>query len=286
MKRSGIRFERIPLLGLLTLPLAQAAGAEVVEVWSELSLRMQNLGNVEASASATGLATIHTSSTSSSHLATITLSGQSLNTTVNVTDPYQAPIEYLRFDVRNRPDLQGGGVIGNVSGAIAGSGGGLTPNTIPMTGGVTLCLIDEVVPCVGRVGLPVGATSGSDRIGNGIGGILTVGGTGSLQVSILGAPYTVGTVSVAARTANGIDVRSGRGFAHGPLSLTSSTALPSGVLQIVTASHVAYVGPGDQDIGGSITHILVQVIPEPALFALLGFGTVLVAWLGHRRRRR
>jgi hypothetical protein len=98
----------------------------------------------------------------------------------------------------------------------------------------------------------------------GAGGILTIGGRGTIRISILGAPWTVKTVSAVNRTANGgFDLFAENGFAHGPLSSTSSTAVSSGVLQLVTANHTTGVGPGDSDISGQISHLTISSRSRP-----------------------
>lgn len=260
--------------------------AEIFEVWTETSLRFANLGRAQASTTSTGLATLDTSSSASLHLSTITLPGVSLQATVPLTDPLSAPRTAVLFSVNQRPDLQGGGAFGNVSGAIAGSGA-LTPNTLPHTGAATVCLLLlPLPPCQAQFTVPVGATDAGARVGLGVGGLWTLG-TGTVVVTLVGAPYTVGTVSVPNRTEHGeFSFVTGRGFAHGPLSLTSSTAQASGVLQIVTAQHVYLVGQpgGSQDATGLISRTLVHVIPEPGLLALFGSGAALIAWLGRQRR--
>ncbi|MGH0030300.1 MAG: hypothetical protein ACQGVC_10945, partial [Myxococcota bacterium] len=218
------------LLGVLALFVAAEAGAIVMETWSQTSLQFTNLGRAQATATGTGLSTVTTSSTTSSHLSTITVAfnpNVSLNTAIPVTDPQAAPItSVILTSIRGRPDLQGGGIIGNISGAIASTGGGLSgagvlsPGTIPATGGVTICLlVAPLPPCVGQLKLAVGATSAGAQIGGGVGGILTIGGTGTIRISVIGAPYTVKTVSAVNRTANaGFQVFQESGFAHGPLS--------------------------------------------------------------------
>jgi hypothetical protein len=271
-------------VSLALLLLVQAAGAETsFFVWNQTSLQFSNLGNATATASATGVATVHTSSSFSSHLSTLSLaSGVSLVTAVQVTDPTQAPILDVVFDVRQRPDLQGG-VFGFTG------GGGVSPNTLPMSGMVTLCLIDELVPCVGQLHLPLGATASGNWIGHGVGGILTVGGTGSIRISMLGAAYTIATVSVPFRTENGgIEVATARGFAHGPFSATSSSAQTSGVIQLVTATRIHTEGSGDMDLAGSISTSLIHLvhIPEPGRLTLLLSGAGLLTLLGWRKNRR
>ncbi|MGH0029505.1 MAG: PEP-CTERM sorting domain-containing protein, partial [Myxococcota bacterium] len=106
-------------------------------------------------------------------------------------------------------------------------------------------------------------------------------------ISVIGAPYTVKTVSAVNRTANaGFQVFQESGFAHGPLSTTSSTAQASGVLQMVTANHITVVGPGDGDLSGTVSRLLVHFIPEPGLLLLFGSGAVGMALLGRKRIRK
>jgi hypothetical protein len=209
----------------IALLLAASAGAEVVETWTETSLQFANLGGAEVSTSSTGLATLHTSSTSSSHLATITLPILSLQAQTSASDPNDALFTGAVVSLHQRPDLQGDGVIGNVSGAIGGSGA-LTPGTLPATGGFILCvLVSPLPPCAAQRELTLGATDSSQWIGAGVGGILALGSTSGFAYSVVGAPFTVGTVTVSASTdEGGLTFLTARGFAHGPLSATSSTA--------------------------------------------------------------
>jgi hypothetical protein len=266
------------------------ASAVLFQTWSEASLQFTNLGRAEASATATGIATVHTSSSASSHLSTITAGFNpdlSINSSIEVTDPTAAPItSVILTSIRGRPDLQGG-IIGNISGAMANSNLGVLPNTVPSTGGVTICLLVGGIPCAGQLNLVVGATSAGVQIGGGVGGILTIGGLGAIRISVVGAPYTLKTISAVNRTENGgFDVFSEHGFAHGPGSLTSSTAQQSGVLQVVTANHTTVIGPGDNDMSGNIARIVTHFIPEPGLLLLFGSGAVGMALLGRKRIRK
>ena len=80
--------------------------------------------------------------------------------------------------------------------------------------------------------------------GVGIGGIVTIGGQGAIRMSIIAAPWTIKTATVVdeittAVGRNRIFVNvTLKGFAHGPLSGTTSTANPSGVVQVVTPNQV------------------------------------------------
>lgn len=276
------------LSGLVALLVGSPVGASVVEIWTETTVAFTALGRTEAAATATGLATLNTSSSSSAHLSTLTLPTLSYSGAVPVTDPLGAPFTSVIYSFRQRPGLLGGGGIGNISGAIGSTAGGLTPATLPMTGLVTFCIISgQLAPCVPQLNLPLGETTVSGFAGFGVGGILTLGGTGTVRISIVGAPYTVETVSVVDRTSNGaFDVFTARGFAHGPLSLTQSTAQTSGVLQIVTAGRIpSFLGETSDHSSGSISQTLIHVVPEPGRVLLFATGAVGLVLLGMRRAR-
>jgi hypothetical protein len=182
-----------------------------------------------------------------------------------------------------------GSQFANISGAIKSTMGGLMPNTAAATGGVKICLhFPPQDQCQAQLNLDVGATSAGVFVGGGIGGILTIGGTGTIRISVVGAPYTVKTVSaVNRRDDGGFDVFAENGFAHGPESMTSSTAKASGVLQTVTANHTTAQSPGpNNDLNGNITRVLTHFIPEPGLLLLFGSGAVGMALLGRKRIRK
>jgi hypothetical protein len=294
MKRKAI------LLGVLSLFVASTASAKVMDTWTRISLQFTNLGRAEASDTGVGVTTLNTTTTND-HLNTVSVGtgtqdgipGLSLNGTFPITDPIvsNGAIVSVRL-TQIRPGYVPGpqnnlGVISNVSGAVAST---FTPpdglGTAPSQGMVRICLI--VVGCAGNLPLNVGQTVNGVAIGGGVGGILTIGQLGTIRISILGAPYTVKTVTVFNRTNNGaIATFTERGFAHGPMSATSSTGQTSGVLQVITAQHTTTQGvPGNSDISGQFGRILVHFIPEPGLLLLLGSGAVGMALLGRKRIRK
>jgi hypothetical protein len=227
-------------------------------------------------------------------VSSITLPPVSLLSTLPTTQG-PSPRTGLLVDLVQRPDLQGEThlLFGNISGALGG--GTLSPAAAPHTGGVTLCLlVAPLPPCASSAQLDLalgGTTALGAPVGLGVGGVLsyTVSNASSLRVSVLGAPYTVNTVSVANRTANGqLQVFTAHGFAHGPMSDSSSFLEANGVLQLVTATRIRSEGgfpDGIVDDLPSISSTRIRFFPEPRVTSLFAAGAALLAWLGWRRRR-
>jgi hypothetical protein len=199
------------MLGVLVLLVSGQASAVAMDTWSQISLQFTNLGRAEATDSAIAVSTITTTG-GGTHLQSAvagTVPGLSLNTTLPVTDPIVSNggiVEVILTSIVGRPDLTGqegnGATLGNISGAIASTAGGLSPRTIPSSGGVRICLV--LTGCAGFfLPLDVGGTSNGLAIGGGVGGILTIGGTNTIMISVVGAPYTVKTVTNFNRRAAG-----------------------------------------------------------------------------------
>jgi hypothetical protein len=287
-RRLSVRAAVILGVGLEAAP----AGADIFGVWESAALQFSNLGRASATATATGLTTLN-GSAGLPHLYTLTLPAlpaAALNTVIAVTDPIVTAggvVEVRITNVMPRPDLQGG-VFAPISGVKRNTAVQLTQNTMPSTGNLRICLF--YAGCnSGSLDLVVGATDNGVYIGAGVGGLLTIGGEGAIRISLLGAPWTIKTVSVSNRTDNGgITFFSKKGFAHGPASLTSSTAATAGAVQLVSATQTVTVGiPGNSDRSGNISSIRLHFIePEPGLPSLLVAGAAGLALLGRRRMRR
>jgi len=291
---------RLILFGLLTLFVAGQASAKIMDTWTRISVQFTNLGRATATDTGVGVTTL-TTTAAGDHLNTLSLGtgtqggvpGLSLNTVLPVTDPIVSAGGIVSVRLTNvRQGIVAGpqnnlGVLGPVSGAIAST---TTPSgslgTIPTQGMARICLV--VPGCSGNLPLELGATVNGVGVGMGVGGILTIGQLGMIRISVVGAPYTVKTITAFNRTNNGaIDTFTEKGFAHGPLSNTSSTGQTSGVLQAVTVSHIAVQGvPGNSDISGVFSRVLVHFVPEPGLLLLLGSGAVGLALLGRKRARK
>jgi hypothetical protein len=308
---------KLVLFFLLTLFVAGQASAKVMDTWTRISIQFTNLARAEASDTAIGVTTL-TTTAAGDHLNTLSVGfghrddvttttgthtpgtnpngavpGLSLNTIIPVTDPIvsNGGIVSVRLTgvglglvagPQNNP-----GVLGPISGAIASTttpAGGL--GTVPSQGMARICLV--VPGCSGNLPLDLGATINGVAVGLGAGGLLTIGQLGMIRISLVGAPYTVKTVTAFNRTNNGaIDTYTEKGFAHGPLSNTSSTGQTSGVLQAVSVNHVTVQGvPGNTDISGVFSRIVVHFVPEPGLLLLLGSGAVGLALLGRKRARK
>ncbi len=206
-----------------------------------------------------------------------------------VTDPDTIgnSIAAIQFD-----QIAGGtGTWNPISGAVQ-STTALTQNQLPISGIVRLCLVST--SCSDSLDLMLTQqTTNGDTIGVGIGGLLTIGGDSPIKISIQAAPWTLKTVTVLDeitttgkinQTFTGVTLA---GFAHDPASGTTSTAQPSGVVQLVTPSQVETnlpLGSNEKVASGSIFRI--HFIPEPGLLLLLGSGVAGLALLGRARLRK
>jgi len=194
-----------------------------------------------------------------------------------LTDPGLAPLVGVVPTV-----TLGTGLLGPISG---GTGAALSQNTLALGGMVRMCILFPAFHCPQYFGIPL--TAGGTR-GAGIGGLVTVNGfrTTGIQISVTGAPWTIGAAVAFNNTVNGAPtstaVRSG--FAHGPASGTTSTANRGGVVQLVTPiTYVSSLGIVDWGFFGVLR---IHLVPEPSTALLLGAGFVGLALMGRDAKRR
>ncbi len=177
-------------------------------------------------------------------------------------------------------------------GTLSGFAGGppLTNGAFPLKGIVRLCIFDPACLPGGFVPLelsfhtPASSTGGG---GVGIGGLLTVGGFGPIRVSLVAHPWTIAQASAVDQVVGGgFTTVFKSGFVHGPDSLTSSTALPSGVVKFVTPLQVSTNITGGASalelisVFGALT---LHFVPEPGALLLLGSGVLALVALGSAR---
>ncbi len=138
------------------------------------------------------------------------------------------------------------------------------PGSIGLFGVAKVCLFGPCSGATANLVVPLAVV--------GVGG--TTYATGAVNVTVVGAPWTSGTVTVGASTAHG--------FSHGPASQTSSTAHASGALQLVTPIFISTNLPGDFAAISAFGLLNLHFVPEPTSLALLGAGLLITAALGSR----
>jgi hypothetical protein len=243
------------------------------------TLKMELWPGATVSNQGSGVATVNDSS-GGAHLSTLRVAGGITGSVViPLTDPeVTGTMKSIRVD----PARLGTGTLTGISGAppIA------PPAAIPLPGVMRVCIFQPDCAYF----LPMELTLNNGKTGMGVGGLLTVGGNGSVRISIEAAPWTLATVSGLNQTAGGgFKTLTRVGFVHGPASATggasgSSTAAPSGVIQLIAPQQVRMHGvTGNGSWIATFTTLTLHFIPEPGLLLLIGSGVVGLGLLGRSR---
>lgn len=273
------------LLGVLgalgaTLCLATLAGAETL-AWKGVSVIRLGPAGTPTILTGSGAATVN-SSAGGGHLNTLRLAGGISGRVVTpVTDPEVTAGGIVELD---NTFLGGSGTLKPISGALQNTAQALTMNVLPVPGLGRVCLL--FAGCnSGSLEFPLTTNDGAS--GAGIGGIVTAGGVGGIRISLVAAPWTIKTATLSDRTDNGaLSYPTARGFAHGPASMTSSTALTSGVVQLVNPTQVITLGiPGQQDRISLYGKLTIHFVPEPGVLLLLVSGVAGLVVLGRAKMR-
>ena len=259
------------LSAILVATFAGQAGAKVLDWHGTLDLDLGALPSVRILDS--GVATVNNSS-GGDHLSTLRLAGGITGSgTAFVTDPdTTATIRSVRVAAQ-----LGTGTITGISGAPP-----LGANVYPIDGLARVCLVFS--NCNAALSLPMNQ---GDK-GLGIGGLLTLGGVGAIKISIVAAPWTLGTVSGVNQTADGNFATLTRvGFVHGANSSPSTTATGSGVIQLISPANIVVTGlPGNNEALSLFVALTLHFVPEPGLLLLLGSGVVGLGLLGRARMKK
>jgi hypothetical protein len=285
----------------LVLTLVGTAGAATLEWSGTFQTTIGDFPKDSWVGTGTGVATVN-GTAGGQHLNTLVLPGGGIiqSGTAPQTDPENATLITLRIDP-NQPLILPRGTIGSALSPISGgpisavlTGAGLQPNNARFQ----QCILFP--GCASYLPIPV---TKNGTTGAGVGGTITVNtfspGPG-LKLSVVGAPWTIGVVShtnvpnritltVAGVITNRFTIsttRTAQGFVHGPVSLTSSTAKGSGVVQIVTPTAVTTSLAPPNNFLPVFGIIRLHFIPEPGLILLLGSGIAGLVVLGRHRMRK
>jgi len=176
--------------------------------------------------------------------------------------------------------------VGNLAGSFTGiSGGPPGGGAMGISGIAKLCFI--FAPCGSPIHIPFPLAPTAGGVGFGIGGTATATAWGgALGVTMQNASWTIGQPTMTIHTpdsAISAPTLPG-GFAHGPASLTSSTARPSGALQLVTVSKV-YTNLTGNPESPAVGILTLHFVPEPGTLLLLGSAVATLGVVARRRRR-
>ncbi len=234
-----MRSLRFLLVASLLLLGSTAGRAASIPFTGTLTLQISTLPPITASGG--GVAVVN-GSTSGGHLTALALPAGAIATAahrVPITDPAAAPFEEIQLTVSNGPAT------------FAGSGGsGSFGGVMPLVGVAKVCLAGPCSVAVNNLSIPPNVA--------GSGGAQVV--TAAVNLTVMGAPWTTGTVAIGTATA------------MGGVSPLSSTAMASFVTPVFVSTNTPLtVIP--------VFAFLSLSIPEPGTFALLAGGILgLVAW--------
>lgn len=270
------------LVACLALVAAPSAGAAALGYTGTLSLRVIPqpwfLGPMSADASVTGSGAARVNgSAGGGHLSSLGIAAGAFGpfSTASVLIGSASPtISSIRFtSIANLTGSFGPGLSGGPPGGGA----------MGLSGMAKICLVFGPCNLVGII-LPLSPTPGG--AGFGVGGLqFTTPGNSAIQLTLQHGAWTVGqpTMTIHSPASAATMPALPGGFAHGPASLTSSTAQPSGVLQLVTVTKVATSITSAFPAFPLVGILNLHLVPEAGMLLLLGSGAAALAILARRR---
>ncbi len=263
------------LVGLtLAFGVAGTAGAKTLAWHGTLEMDLGALQSIRTLG--TGVATVN-NSTGGNHLNILRLAGGLTGSgTIPVTDPETTgTIKSIRIT-----GTIGTGTLSGISGVPPLN----PPAAVPMAGFTRMCLF--TVGC--GLNISLNNTTNNGNTGVGVGGLLTIGNLGQVRVSLINPPWTLGTASGISQTHEGnFKTVSIVGWVHGAASSNSSTAQPSGVIQLIAPQQVTVSGvAGNSTELTLFARMTLHFIPEPGLLLLIGSGIVGLGLLGRSRMKK
>jgi hypothetical protein len=269
-----LSMRRLVLL-LASMLIAGPAGAKTLDWHGTMDLELWQGNGITYQGS--GVATVNDSS-GSAHLSTLRLAGGiSGSGVIPITDPETTgQVKSIRVD----PVRLGTGTLTGISGAPP-----MGQNALPIPGFARVCIFSA--NCA--TNLPLLLTLNSGNTGIGVGGLLTLGGQGTIRISLEAAPWTLATVSGEHQTKGGNFVTLTRvGFVHGAASGTdSSTAANSGVIQLIAPQQVTTSGVvGNSTRQALFSTLTLHFIPEPGLLLLIASGVLGLGLVGRSRMKK
>jgi hypothetical protein len=231
---------------VLALASPSAARAAAVPFTGTLSLQFVTLAPIPITGG--GVAVVNGSS-GVGHLTALALPANAFSTTlvIPVTDPGAAPLSGIKITAANG------------TAAFAGSGGsGSFGGAMPLAGFAKLCLFGPCSVAVTNISIPLSVV--------GQGGSVAV--SAAVNITVVGAPWTTGTVSIGSITAMG---------GVSPTSTTDSMLLVTPI--VILQNSIEPITPGF-----AFLQLSGLSVPEPGTLALLGLGIGGLVAVGRWRR--